>query len=118
MERLLEEIDRIVERRRGEAIRLLRELIRTPSLSGEEGEVALIVGEHLRAAGLKVEVLEAEARQRSQAVLPYPGRVWGYSARSGTILHTRTEQDDAAHSREPPQVQAAPRPHGRGCPLL
>ncbi|MCD6480594.1 M20 family metallopeptidase [Candidatus Bathyarchaeota archaeon] len=58
MERLLEEIDRIVERRRGEAIRLLRELIRTPSLSGEEGEAALIVGEHLRAAGLKVEVDE------------------------------------------------------------
>src|SRR5215210_8344337 len=48
-----------VEARRGEAVRLLQELVRTPSVTGEEGAVAGVVERALGARNLDVDAWEA-----------------------------------------------------------
>jgi len=51
MDNLLEAISEAVERRRGEAVSFLQDLIRTPSPSGMEGEAAQAVADRARAVG-------------------------------------------------------------------
>ncbi|CAN5786593.1 hypothetical protein BH18ACT11_BH18ACT11_23450 [soil metagenome] len=48
-----------VEARRGEAVRLLQELVRTPSVTGEEGAVGLVVERAFGARNLDVDAWEA-----------------------------------------------------------
>ena len=66
-ETLAGEIGRAVEARRGETVRLLQELVRTPSVTGEEGAVADVVEEAFRARGLEIDRWEATAAE----VAPY-----------------------------------------------
>ena len=66
-ETLTEEIGRVVEARRGETVRLLQALVRTPSVTDDEGAVVEIVEEAFRARGLEVDRWEATAEE----VAPY-----------------------------------------------
>ena len=60
-------IGRAVEARRDETIRLLQELIRTPSVTGDEGAVQGVVEQAFRARGLDVDRWEATAEE----IAPY-----------------------------------------------
>ena len=52
---LAEEIGRAVEARRGDAVRLLQDLVSVPSVTGEEGAVQEIVERAFRERGLAVD---------------------------------------------------------------
>ena len=61
------ELARAVEARREETVRLLGELVRVPSVTGEEGAVQEVVERAFRERGLKVDRWEATAEE----VAPY-----------------------------------------------
>src|SRR4028119_2258108 len=62
-EEIFEGIRRTVRARRGETVRLLRDLVRVPSVSGEEGAVQEVVRDAFLRSGLAVEHCEATAEQ-------------------------------------------------------
>ena len=59
------EIGRAVESRRDDAVRLLQELIRVPSVTGEEGAVQELVERAFRERGLAVDRWEATPEEIS-----------------------------------------------------
>ena len=69
--RLVDAVTREVEARRDDAVRLLQELVRVPSTTGEEGVVQEKVEHAFRGRGLEVDVWEAEAGE----VEPYRDHV-------------------------------------------
>jgi acetylornithine deacetylase len=69
--RLVDAVAREVERRRDDAVRLLQELVRVPSTTGEEGAVQEKVEHAFRGRGLEVDVWEAGASE----VEPYRDHV-------------------------------------------
>jgi acetylornithine deacetylase len=69
--RLVDVVAREVEARRDDAVRLLQELVRVPSTTGEEGAVQEKVEHAFRGRGLEVDVWEARARE----VEPYRDHV-------------------------------------------
>ena len=69
--KLVEVVVREVEARRDDAVRLLQELVRVPSTTGEEGAVQEKVEHALRGRGLEVDVWEAKAHE----VEPYRDHV-------------------------------------------
>ena len=69
--RLVDAVTREVEARRDDAVRLLQELVRVPSTTGDEGAVQEKVEHAFRGRGLEVDVWEAEARE----VEPYRDHV-------------------------------------------
>jgi acetylornithine deacetylase len=73
------EICRAVEDRRGEAVRLLRELVRVPSVTGEEGAVQEVVERCMRERGLAVDLWEATPEE----VSPYKEHVGEQAAYEG-----------------------------------
>jgi acetylornithine deacetylase len=68
---LREEIVRTVEAQREDTVRLLQDLVRVPSLTGEEGAVQELVAEAFRESGLAVERCEATP----ESVSPYHDHV-------------------------------------------
>jgi acetylornithine deacetylase len=77
-------IGRAVEDRRGEAVRLLQELVRVPSVTGEEGAVQAIVERAMGARGFSVDVWEATPEEDS----PYRehvGEQSGYENRPNVV---------------------------------
>jgi acetylornithine deacetylase len=81
---LAEAIGRAVEDRRDEAVRLLQELVRVPSVTGDEGEVQEVVERALRKRGLAVDVWEATPEE----ILPYKehvGEQAGYENRPNVV---------------------------------
>jgi len=52
-------VDRAVEARRDDTIRMLQELVRVPSVTGDEGAVQEVVTNVFRRCGLAVELCEA-----------------------------------------------------------
>ncbi len=68
---LAREIDRTVEARRGEAVRLLQELVRVPSVTGEEGAVQEVIERAFQERGLAVDRWEATP----EAISPYKDHV-------------------------------------------
>ena len=68
---LAEEIGRAVEARRGDAVRLLQDLVRVPSVTGEEGAVQEVVERAFRERGLAVDAWEATPEE----VAPYVDHV-------------------------------------------
>jgi acetylornithine deacetylase len=69
--RLVDIVAREVEARRDDAVRLLRELVRVPSTTGDEGAVQEKVEHAFRGRGLEVDVWEATRKQ----VEPYRDHV-------------------------------------------
>lgn len=69
--KLVDAVTREVEARRDDAVRLLQELVRVPSTTGEEGAVQETVEHAFRGRGLKVDVWEA----RADEVEPYRDHV-------------------------------------------
>lgn len=78
---LAEKIDRAVEADREETVRLLQELVRIPSVTGEEGPVQKVVADVFRRLGLGVELCEASAEQ----VAPYREHVGEQPAYEGRL---------------------------------
>jgi acetylornithine deacetylase len=70
------EIGRAVEDRRGDTVRLLQDLVRVPSVTGEEGAVQEVVERAFRERGLAVDVWEATPEE----VAPYLDHVGEQSA--------------------------------------
>ena len=68
---LRERIVRTVEAQREDTVRLLQDLVRVPSVTGDEGAVQEVVAEAFRRSGLAVERCEATPEQ----VLPHYGHV-------------------------------------------
>ena len=64
---LVREIGRAVEARRGDTVRLLQDLVRVPSVTGEEGAVQEVVERAFRERGLAVDAWEATPEE----VAPY-----------------------------------------------
>ncbi len=73
------EIGRAVEARRGDAVRLLQDLVRVPSVTGEEGAVQEVVERAFRERGLAVDAWEATPEE----VAPYLDHVGEQSAYEG-----------------------------------
>ena len=73
------EIGGAVEARRGDAVRLLQELVRVPSVTGEEGAVQELVERAFRERGLAVDRWEATPEEIS----PYKDHVGEQKAYSG-----------------------------------
>ena len=71
--KLVDAVTREVEARRDDAVRLLQELVRVPSTTGEEGAVQEKVEHAFRGRGLEVDVWEAKANE----VEPYRDHVGG-----------------------------------------
>ncbi|MDQ3362916.1 MAG: M20/M25/M40 family metallo-hydrolase, partial [Actinomycetota bacterium] len=71
--KLVDAVTREVEARRDDAVRLLQELVRVPSTTGEEGAVQKKVEHAFRGRGLEVDVWEAKANE----VEPYRDHVGG-----------------------------------------
>lgn len=69
--KLVDAVAREVEARRDDAVRLLQELVRVPSTTGEEGAVQEKVEHAFRGRGLEVDVWEA----RAEEVEPYRDHV-------------------------------------------
>jgi len=69
---LAREIERAVEARRENAVTLLQELVRVPSVTGEEGAVQEVVEEAFRERGLEVDRWEA-AREEISPYLDHVG---------------------------------------------
>ena len=65
--RLLREIDRAVESRRAATVELLQELVRVPSVTGEERAVQAVVEQAFRERGLQVEL----CRTTAEEIAPY-----------------------------------------------
>lgn len=68
-----------IEQRRDELIETVAELVRRPSLLGQEAEVQAYVADHLRGSGLKTEVWDLDDSIRDQpnagdSGVPFPGR--------------------------------------------
>jgi acetylornithine deacetylase len=63
---LMQAIGRAVEDRRDETVRLLQELVRLPSVTGEEGAVQRVVERAFRDRGLSVDVWEATPEEVSR----------------------------------------------------
>lgn len=81
---LTQAIARVVEERRGEAVRLLQELVRVPSVTGDEGAVQEVVERAFRERGLAVDVWEATPEEIS----PYKDHVGeqaGYENRPNVV---------------------------------
>ena len=81
---LAEAISWAVEDRRDEAVRLLQELVRVPSVTGEEGAVQAIVEHAFRERGFSVDVWEATPEE----VSPYRehvGEQSGYENRPNVV---------------------------------
>lgn len=77
-------IARAVEDRREEAVRLLQELVRVPSVTGDEGKVQEVVERAFRERGLSVDVWEATPEEIS----PYKehvGEQTGYENRPNVV---------------------------------
>jgi acetylornithine deacetylase len=85
---LAEEIGRAIEVRRGDAVRLLQDLVRVPSVTGEEGAVQEVVERAFRERGLAVDAWEATPEE----VAPYLDHVGEQSAYEGrpNIVGVRT----------------------------
>ncbi len=82
MQREAEFVNRIeaaVDARRAELIELIRELVRVPSLTGEEGAVQAVVAAKMRALGLETDVWEPEAA----ALAPYAEHVGEFTSLAG-----------------------------------
>jgi acetylornithine deacetylase len=73
------EIGRAVEDRREEAVSLLQELVRVPSVTGEEGTVQEVVERRMRERGLAVDRWEA----RPEEVSPYAEHIGEQAAYEG-----------------------------------
>ncbi len=71
--KLVDAVAREVEARRDDAVRLLQELVRVPSTTGEEGAVQEKVEHAFRGRGLNVDVWEATAEETD----PYRDHVGG-----------------------------------------
>ena len=81
---LAQAIARVVEERRGESVRLLQELVRVPSVTGDEGAVQEVVERAFRERGLAVDVWEATPEEIS----PYKehvGEQAGYENRPNVV---------------------------------
>jgi acetylornithine deacetylase len=81
---LVQAIARVVEERRGESVRLLQELVRVPSVTGDEGAVQEVVERAFRERGLAVDVWEATPEEIS----PYKehvGEQAGYENRPNVV---------------------------------
>jgi acetylornithine deacetylase len=81
---LTQTIARVVEERRGETVRLLQELVRVPSVTGDEGAVQEVVERAFRKRGLAVDVWEATPEEIS----PYKDHVGeqaGYENRPNVV---------------------------------
>lgn len=77
---LTEALTRAVEDRRDEAVRLLQELVRVPSTTGEEGAVQEVVERAFRERGLGVDRWEATAEQ-VEPYLDHVGEQESYEGR-------------------------------------
>src|SRR4028119_1837680 len=69
-EEIFEGIRRTVRARRGETVRLLQDLVRVPSVSGEEGAVQEVVRDAFLRSGLAVEHCEATAAPLAPSTAP------------------------------------------------
>ena len=115
--RLVGAIARTVEARRDDAVRLLQELVRVPSVTGEEGAVQRVVERAFRERGLDVDRWEATpeevapyldhvGEQKTYASRPNlvgmrPGRGGGRSILLNGHVDTVEPGDPAAWSRDP-----------------
>jgi acetylornithine deacetylase len=80
----VEAIAGVVDERRGESVRLLQELVRVPSVTGDEGAVQEVVERAFRERGLAVDVWEATPEEIS----PYKehvGEQAGYENRPNVV---------------------------------
>lgn len=68
-----------VERRREELFALIRELVRVPSVTGDEGAVQAVVAERMGALGLEVDVWEPDAAE----LAPYAEHVGSFPSLAG-----------------------------------
>jgi acetylornithine deacetylase len=78
------EIRRAVDARRGDAVRLLQDLVRVPSATGEEGAVQEIVERALQERGLAVDWWEATPQEISPYT-DYVGEQETYSGRPNVV---------------------------------
>ncbi|MEA2528952.1 MAG: acetylornithine deacetylase [Thermomicrobiales bacterium] len=76
---VFERIGDAVEGRRGELIELIQELVRIPSLTGDEGAVQVVVAERMRALGLETDVWEPDAAE----LAPYAEHVGEFESLEG-----------------------------------
>src|SRR5215203_1923416 len=81
---LAEAIARVVEERRGESVRLLQELVRVPSVTGDEGAVQEIVERAFRERGLAVDIWEATPEEIS-LYQEHVGEQAGYENRPNVV---------------------------------
>jgi acetylornithine deacetylase len=111
------EIGRAVEARRGEAVGLLQDLVRVPSVTGEEGAVQKVVEHAFRERGLAVDRWEATpeevapyldhvGEQRTYSDRPNivgvrSGRGGGRSILLNAHVDTVASGDTSAWSRDP-----------------
>jgi acetylornithine deacetylase len=79
-----EEIGRAVEARRGDAARLLQELVRVPSVTGEEGAVQEVVERAFRERGLTVDRWEATPEE-TEPYAEHVGEQKTYSNRPNVV---------------------------------
>jgi acetylornithine deacetylase len=78
------EVARAVEARREETVRLLQDLVRAPSVTGEEGAVQEVVERELRERGLDVDRWEATA-QEVEPYLEHVGEQARYQGRPNVV---------------------------------
>lgn len=92
------EIGRAVEDRRDAAVRLLRELVRVPSVTGDEGAVQEVVERAFRERGLEIDRWEATPEE----MLPYGDHVGeqpAYAGRPNLVGVRRGRGSDGAPGR-------------------
>lgn len=77
-------ISRAVDSRREEAVRLLRDLVRVPSVTGEEGEVQEVVERAFRERGLLVDRWEATPEE-VEPYLDHVGHQEAYAGRPNLV---------------------------------
>jgi acetylornithine deacetylase len=78
------EIRRTVDARRGDAVRLLQDLVRIPSVTGEEGAVQKVVGRAFRERGLAADRWEATPEEVAP-YLDHVGKQKRYSGRPNVV---------------------------------
>jgi acetylornithine deacetylase len=76
---VVERIVSAVEGRRSELVALIQELVRVPSLTGEEGAVQAVVAEKMRALGLETDVWEPTVAE----LAPYAEHVGEFETLAG-----------------------------------
>jgi acetylornithine deacetylase len=76
---VVDRIEAAVEGRRAELIELIRELVRVPSVTGDEGAVQAVVAEKMRALGLETDVWEPDVA----ALAPYTEHVGEFASLAG-----------------------------------